>query len=81
MLCNSFRSAFYFAWVNLRRRLQSETDNVKSLIDRVKENDGFSDDLFTDRELKQYQTWQKGADRLEDAMLKIDDSIMLFRDF
>ena len=77
----SLRSAFYFAWINLKLRLESESSSVKRLLDRIEENGGLDESLLSEQETKQYQNWQKFSNRLENAMLKLDDSIMLFRDF
>ncbi|XXQ38038.1 DNA-directed RNA polymerase III subunit RPC3 [Plasmodiophora brassicae] len=73
------RSAFMFAWVNLRERLKRETEEAQPVIDHLRYS-GAGASSLSEADQKVYETWAKRSERLENAMLRVDDDILLFRD-
>jgi len=73
---DTFLETLYFSWVNLRLRLESETDSAKPVLDKVD-----TSKIITEAEKSTIEKWKKAADRIEATIHKINQIIMLFQDF
>ena len=67
---------FFFTYTNLRRRDEHSQRRVASLLDKLK-----TAAPITTEEKAQVERWQTGSARLRNALLHVDDHLMLFRDF
>ena len=74
--CGSLLDSFYFTWTNVRQRQDLEATRIKPLIAKVQVSE-----LLTEDEKAQISKWKRGADRMENALLKLDNLIMSFQDF
>lgn len=72
----TYRESLYFAWTNLRVRLDQETDAAKPILDKID-----TSKPITDQEKAQVEMWKKAADRLEGGINQLNNLIMLFQDF
>lgn len=72
----TYLESLYFAWCNLRRRLELETEKAKPILDKVD-----TSKPITDEEKGKVETWKKAADRLEAGLHQLNQLIMLFQDF
>ena len=74
--CETYLESLYFAWSNLRLRLEQETDQTKPILDKVD-----TSKPITDVEKAKIETWKKAADRIEAGLNQLNKLIMLFQDF
>lgn len=72
----------YKAWVNLKLRIANEHHREASLIQKVNRIGSIEDHVheFTESETRRWTAYISNTERLESALNKLDDSIMLFRD-
>ncbi len=75
-VCRSIVDSLYFAWVNLSLRCAHETQAVAPILEKVK--NGTSLDQT---EKVAFGCWERANRRLRDAMNKVSNELMLFRDF
>ncbi len=75
-VCSRYLDELYFGWCNLRLRGAAEAERAKPLLDKVDTHNTISE-----AERKQVEQWKKAADRIEVALHKINQIIMLFADF
>lgn len=68
--------SFLFSWCNIRIRLDAEESTVRPLQQRV-----HISDTLTAADQERWAAWNKAADRLENAMSRLNSLIQLFRDF
>jgi len=67
---------FYAAYSNVRLRLDLESETIKPLIAKLQVSENISEE-----EKAQFDKWKRGSERMENTLIKIDQCIMLFRDF
>ena len=65
-------------WLNLKSLLSSEIEKEHVLLSKAKKFPSRSAEHFSEAELTKLSIHEKMTDRLENALLKLDDSIMLF---
>jgi hypothetical protein len=78
---SALMSSFYFTWCNLKSRLLLEQNKEERLIAKVERYGTISSEHFTQGEIERWKKYELAIERLENSLLKLDDSILLFRDF
>ena len=64
---------FYFAWLNLKERSTFEHSKIADLLLK-------SVSMRTENDILKIEEYNKSSQQLEDAMLRLDNLIFLFRD-
>jgi hypothetical protein len=78
-LFGSFSEQYIKSWINLKEKLQFESSKVDNLRERIDRHGGsMSRDFFTQAEIKEWNQFQRISERLEHALLKMEELILLF---
>jgi hypothetical protein len=73
--------SFYMTWIKLKSRLASEVEKEARLAAKVAKHGKITTEFFTEAETQRWAVYEKATSRLENALMKLDDSIMMFTKF